>query len=92
MEWDAIQLGIYHLILLSLRIYDSKRLSSRWKEIFDGVKANSLATAVFAIAALLLVLGLGFMTNFYTLYFAKSLLMGVGGALIFGFPTALMSA
>ena len=42
-----------HLIFSSFGLYNSRRLSSRWNEIYDVVKATSLSTLIFAAVAVL---------------------------------------
>jgi len=45
---------IWHIIFSFFRLYHSRRLSSRWEEMIDIIKATSLGTAVIFIASLLL--------------------------------------
>jgi exopolysaccharide biosynthesis polyprenyl glycosylphosphotransferase len=47
-------LALWHLIFSALKLYHSRRLSSRWKEIFDVLKATTLGTLVISLAAIML--------------------------------------
>jgi exopolysaccharide biosynthesis polyprenyl glycosylphosphotransferase len=48
----ALMLG-WHFILSMVGLYESKRLTDRWSEVKDVVKATSLGTVVVVVAALL---------------------------------------
>src|ERR1035438_6616376 len=50
----ALLLLGWHIVFSSLGLYGSKRLSSRWKEVFDVVKAATLGSGIVFIAAIFL--------------------------------------
>jgi len=56
-----------HLIFSSFELYGSRRLSSRSKEIFDIIKAASLATLIIAVATVLFQISL--ITPYFLLVF-----------------------
>jgi len=43
----------WHLILNSFSLYTSKRLTNRWKEVFDVIKATLLGSLIIYVAGLL---------------------------------------
>jgi acetyltransferase-like isoleucine patch superfamily enzyme len=50
----ALLLLGWHIVFSSLGLYGSKRLSSRWKEVFDVMKAATLGSAIVFGAAIFL--------------------------------------
>jgi exopolysaccharide biosynthesis polyprenyl glycosylphosphotransferase len=69
---------LIHLIFSSFRMYDSRRLSNRWKEIFDVLKANSFAALIFALGSVL------FKISLITAYFLLVFWVFSNGILILG--------
>ena len=63
----ALLLLGWHIVFYSLGVYSSKRLSSRWAEVFDVVKAATLGSAIIFIAAIFLHIGM--VTPYFILIF-----------------------
>ena len=80
----ALFLLVWHVVFSFHGMYNSKRLSARWVEVLDIVKATTLGSAIMDVAAILLRVQM--VTPLFILYFwLASTLAGVSSRALFRF-------
>ena len=78
----ALFLLAWHVLFSSLGLYGSRRISSRWAEVFDFAKATTLGSVIVLVAAASLRIAL--VTPFFILIFwAASTLTGAASRMLF---------